>query len=365
MPKPDSARRRRGASVVLGLAGAALVAVAPARAADPQAEVVSFNELIGPGVELPALTVIERATAVLDRLLASVPGGAKTDLYELRIADGFRIAERARAEGKWSGAWERFFGALTRLDLAQYKRNRFVERPTTRWIREFTADFEGRSAQVDKGWIAREEGQACIDAAGEEVDDPPCTEIRYAAYYMRIPNVPPLRAHQAGRGIGDEYLSEHTAEAFEVALGGGVEPITRTHRTIEHMFGSGYMELYRVYEKLEPDYVFVREENARSGFFVHSSDAAIKITADGRGGSYYAMVLTADTIFDSSLLRQKRISDTVKALTIYRQYIRLKEQAKGPTALVRAAVEAGKREFDEMQRTPPTNLVNFFSAMFD
>lgn len=333
--------------------------------ADSAADVLAFNEVIGPNIEIPIAAVLDRATNALERLLATASGGGKSDWYELRIADGFKLAERARGAGRWNAAWERFFSNLTRVDLAQYRRNDFGSRPATRWIRAFAEAYDARGSDVDKGWIAREEGQACIDERGERVEAPPCTDIRYAAYYMRIRGVPPLRAYQAGRGIGDEYLNENTAESFEVPLAGGARPITRTHRTIDHVFGSGYMELYRVYERLDPDYVLVREENARSGFFVHSSDGTIKITADGQGGSYYAMVLTADTIFDSSLLRQKRISDTVKALTIYRQYIRLKEQAKGPAPLVRAAVEAGNREFDELQRTPPTNLVNFFSAIFD
>ncbi|MCA9774112.1 MAG: hypothetical protein KC466_16950, partial [Myxococcales bacterium] len=68
--------------------------------ADSAADVLAFNEVIGPNIEIPIAAVLDRATNALERLLATASGGGKSDWYELRIADGFKLAERARGAGQ-------------------------------------------------------------------------------------------------------------------------------------------------------------------------------------------------------------------------------------------------------------------------
>ncbi|MBZ0253026.1 MAG: hypothetical protein K8I02_06765, partial [Candidatus Methylomirabilis sp.] len=289
-------------------------------------------------------------------------------LYKLHLADGFRLAERVRRAGKWNAGWDRFFAALRELDLAQQRRNDFASRATTKWLLREARRAEVDPDEIDGGWIARDEAEVCLRPDGTTDEDEShveadCRDTPFAVYSMRIPRVPPLRVHQLG-DISDEALSPNTVEEFEAMLATVPKAISRIHRTIDFMFGTGYMELYRVYEVMEPDYVLYREENARTGSYVRSSDGALRIIPDGRGGSYYTLLLTADTVFEPSFVGDKRVRETVRALTIFRQYVRLRAESRGKDEITRAAVAAGEKEFEESQQgAKDSSLVSFFENL--
>ncbi|MCA9771053.1 MAG: hypothetical protein KC466_01515 [Myxococcales bacterium] len=335
--------------VVLG-AGILAAAASPARAAEGWSGTLDHlhDALDASEKGLDRISFGSMA-ADLNHLLTLAETHEGEPLEDVRFADLYRLAMAAKAAGRDGGATERYLDALRRLDLEQYRDNDALARPSTRWIRAFARKQGVPDSEVDAGLIEHASRKICVDGDGDEqpMGTAGCRPLTYDRFDFRIPDVAPERVLAWIDEVPASVINDRIREAFEVDLGDG--RIFRSHKTIDFYLSSGYMELYRVRERVAADEVIVREENARTGKFVKRSDGIVRIRSDGRGGSYYLIVGTADTVFGDDFLADKRTQETIRSLAILRQYVSLRADGVAPGQAAREARERGLREWRDVQ----------------
>lgn len=286
-------------------------------------------------------------TSDLERLLRIQSESGAAPIDQVRFPDLYRLAARARAEGRAGPRLEAFVDAVRHLDLALYRANDALARPSTRWIRTYVRVQDPPRELIDDGAIAYASRSTCLDVAGEERAGGGCERIAFDRFDLRIPGVAPREVLHWVEELPAEVVNDRIREAFEVDLGEG--RISRSQKTIDFYLSNGSMELYRVRERVADEEIIIREENARSGKFVQRSDGIVRILTDGRNGSYYSLVGTAETVFGSDFLGDKRAQETVRSLAILRQYVLLRDEGVEPGRAAREARDRGNREWRDVQ----------------
>jgi len=348
-----------------GLLAALVVCPASALATGWDDRVERVGDLVdGIGSEPGVTAALARELTALVDASASRSLGPD-DFDDVPFADLHRLTLDVDAPGTELAAVR---DAVRKLDVAQYRANGFAERASTRWLGRRASGLRPDARGTRRGEIVRKTGEVCLDANGyEAIGDRDCEWIAYEEYSMHIPAVAPERAYAFAGEVPASLLSDHVLDEFEVPLLADPQliddpaerwrhaegTVMRTHRTIDFFVSDGSMELYRVVERVTPTEILVREENARRGAFVQRSDGLVKITADGRGGTYYTLLASAETIFGSTFMAERRGQETVRTLAILRRYIELRHAGAPPERAEQQAPHPGTRKAEAAGDTPP------------
>jgi hypothetical protein len=335
---------------------------APAENGDTEREVIRrYNRLLqgrfpdpaGSNATAPELRLKNLTDLTMQLLAADISDPSV--LQKLDFVTSYETLFALDEKGSTDAAQflSRWKELLVQLDVKAHEINNSVERPFAQWVlRKGLSVSPEPTPRMIAGYIEREEQWVRIGSDGQECTGSTkgCRKLRYVQLQCLVPGITdPMKAMESLHRFPPEKANPRVTHYWEVLLDPG-SMLTRRNYRVRPLPGyAGRMEDYYQIAFQDDRRIVAVEQNARVGkFIVQADNAAVCIQAPPHG-VIVSLLFSGKYLMEEFfyvLVGDKLLEVPVEVMAILRQYI------LNPELGVENAVEAGRKDYRENQRTP-------------